>query len=812
MTIEAGTGVINIIPKTDKFLAALNTSVTKSITAATANATTTSQKLLKGATLGFVALGAAAVVAIGKGITATTNWASEVRSLIRVTGLSAEAASGLGAASKTLGISVDQLNVGFGLLSKNMVNAAPNLTKYGIAVRDANGELLPFEEVLGRVQDKFATLQPGAAQAAFAMNVFGRSGKALIPILARGRDGLEELTDAAVAAGLVMSEQDLEAAKELSIAQRELAHAFEGASIAMGKSFIPVATDVVEQTTKIVEVVSQIPKPVLESALKIAALTGAIALATKVAGFFIGTYRTLTATIAGGVGIRGAVVAEEALTAATAATTTSVEAQIVAIQARNAAIGAGAGPPRSEPLGSSAAGVGALPLAGIGFGGKQELSSQQAIDLAGGPAALKDKKVFEGLTKVADLNADALALVRDKAISYGQALAELGLSADGTATGLGALTSSVDQTSLAIEAAGVSIDAGGRALERLTAISGETADEFRDSFRSAFTEASSAANQAIEGFTLAGASEEAFATASKDAMTKAKAAIADFRDSATQSLLGFTNDALSSLADMTHLSVDKVVTSFKDAAKATRDFGRDVLEISRTGGAAGADLANQLLAAGPAAAGLASFIADASKKSQDNMIQAFGAGGTAADRAAKKITNTIVGTLDVVRDLLQAIAKKWNIDLGLDASKAFSGRSLPSRHGLPNSPGAHQINIDLGTAGSGGHVLAAGGIFTDARPLFPAASGFITQGPRFLVGEGHNSTQFGFGAEAVTRGGSCRWTERTCSPSVRVSPQLAARVEVSLLATSNDWAKLSAALSLGTRTTSSWTARSSVTR
>jgi hypothetical protein len=69
--------------------------------------------------------------------------------------------------------------------------------------------------VLGNVIDKFGTLQPGAEQTAFAMNVFGRSGKDLIPILAKGRDGMAELEQKAADLGLVMSQDDVDASKDV---------------------------------------------------------------------------------------------------------------------------------------------------------------------------------------------------------------------------------------------------------------------------------------------------------------------------------------------------------------------------------------------------------------------------------------------------------------------------------------------------------------------------------------------------------------------------------------------------------------------
>lgn len=218
----------------------------------------------KGMTVGA---GAAAILVTGisRAIHSTTEWAAEVRSLQRVTGQSAEQASALAAAGNTLGIETSKLATGFGLLSKNIVNNSENLTKYGIATKDATGAVLPFDEVLGNVADKFATLPKGPEQAALAMNAFGRSGKDLIPVLQRGSAGLQELADKAAAAGLIMSEADLTASKNLSIAQRELGEAFKGAAVQVGKQFVPAMTSLTTAltgfATKVAPIVADVLTP-----------------------------------------------------------------------------------------------------------------------------------------------------------------------------------------------------------------------------------------------------------------------------------------------------------------------------------------------------------------------------------------------------------------------------------------------------------------------------------------------------------------------------------------------------------------------
>lgn len=238
----------------------------------------------------LVGIGAAAAVAIAKGVAATQSWSAEVRTLQRVTGDSAENTSKLAAVGEVLNLSTQKLNTGFGVLGKNIVTNNKALTDYGITTHDAEGNTLPFLEILTNVQDKFQTLQPGVEQTGFAMRLFGRSGKEMIPILAKTSEQMQELFENAEKAGLVMSQDELDASKELSIAQHELGAAFRGASISIGKEFLPALTTATKFLTAAVDLFVAIPAPVKVAGFSIAVLTGLVAGLQLIGGFFVTTW------------------------------------------------------------------------------------------------------------------------------------------------------------------------------------------------------------------------------------------------------------------------------------------------------------------------------------------------------------------------------------------------------------------------------------------------------------------------------------------------------------------------------------------
>ena len=61
----------------------------------------------------------------------------------------------------------------------------------GIDVRDASGNIRDTNAVFLDIADRFGRMQDGATKSALAMQVFGKSGAELIPLLNSGRDGLK---------------------------------------------------------------------------------------------------------------------------------------------------------------------------------------------------------------------------------------------------------------------------------------------------------------------------------------------------------------------------------------------------------------------------------------------------------------------------------------------------------------------------------------------------------------------------------------------------------------------------------------------
>jgi hypothetical protein len=115
-------------------------------------------------------------------------------------------------AAKLSGVQAQDLTLGLKLLSRSMEDASKGTgesQKYfammGISVKDVQGNLKPLNEVMGDIMDKFAAWEDGRRKVAIAMQLFGRSGEALIPLLNKGRSGFADLSREAEKLGIILS-------------------------------------------------------------------------------------------------------------------------------------------------------------------------------------------------------------------------------------------------------------------------------------------------------------------------------------------------------------------------------------------------------------------------------------------------------------------------------------------------------------------------------------------------------------------------------------------------------------------------------
>jgi hypothetical protein len=187
------------------------------------------------------------ITAIGEMVTHTAELGESLELTSQKIGMSVEDLSKLRYAAKMSGVDFDSLTTGLAKLSKNMAmaiqeptaQAAKAFNILGISVKDSSGNLKDTNTVFTELAEKFSTFKDSPEKTALAMQLFGRSGANLIPILNKGKEGLAELGLEAASLGDVMDDKAAKSAAEFDDKIKKLKAQGEGLTFAFGSALIP---------------------------------------------------------------------------------------------------------------------------------------------------------------------------------------------------------------------------------------------------------------------------------------------------------------------------------------------------------------------------------------------------------------------------------------------------------------------------------------------------------------------------------------------------------------------------------------------
>lgn len=98
-----------------------------------------------------------------------------------------------GGSADDAGTALRFLNKNVGEAISGNKTAAQSFAEMGVSVKEANGEVRPAMDIVADVADHFESLGSTAERTAAAMSIFGKGGSALVPLLSKGRKGVEVL-------------------------------------------------------------------------------------------------------------------------------------------------------------------------------------------------------------------------------------------------------------------------------------------------------------------------------------------------------------------------------------------------------------------------------------------------------------------------------------------------------------------------------------------------------------------------------------------------------------------------------------------
>ena len=177
------------------------------------------------------------------------------------TGISVERLSELGYAAEQSGADLATLEAGVRRMQRAIAEAADGsasaqeaLAYLGLSVQQLAG-LSPDQQFM-LIADRLSRIADPTLRAAAAMELFGRSGTQLLPMMANGVEGIEALTQRARDLGLVMAAEDAAAAVAFGDLLVDLWKTMRQAVFYIGAAAVPVLQNLAENLLQVARAVA----------------------------------------------------------------------------------------------------------------------------------------------------------------------------------------------------------------------------------------------------------------------------------------------------------------------------------------------------------------------------------------------------------------------------------------------------------------------------------------------------------------------------------------------------------------------------
>lgn len=136
------------------------------------------------------------------------------------TGIATRALQELRGAAEASGVDVDSLNTSVFRLSRSILaakdgtgNQSEAFAKLGVTLKNADGSLRKTDDVMMSLSDGFKKMPDGAEKTALAIELFGRAGARMIPMLNQGSDELARMRGEAI----ILDDETIKLGKEANV-------------------------------------------------------------------------------------------------------------------------------------------------------------------------------------------------------------------------------------------------------------------------------------------------------------------------------------------------------------------------------------------------------------------------------------------------------------------------------------------------------------------------------------------------------------------------------------------------------------------
>lgn len=215
-------------------------------------------KAAKGLGIGVAAVG---VAAVGMGVASVKSFADAgdaVHKMALRTGFGTESLSELKHAMDLSGGSIEGLEVGLKKMARfvddarqGLSTATDVLSQLGVSAEELKG--LKPEEAFNKLSMAIADMGDPLAKQNAALEVFGRAGTDLLPMLKDGADGLAAMKQEAHDLGIVFDQEAADSAAEFKDNITRLQGSFQGLMNEIAKALMPVLEALIPILTEIIK-------------------------------------------------------------------------------------------------------------------------------------------------------------------------------------------------------------------------------------------------------------------------------------------------------------------------------------------------------------------------------------------------------------------------------------------------------------------------------------------------------------------------------------------------------------------------------
>lgn len=230
--------------------------------------TATQAKAASNAFDGFKGLGALVPVAAIAGVTALAkgaiDTADNLNDLSIRTGVAVESLSRFGAAAEDSGSTIDEVGKAMGRLQRGLVDPASKVSEalrsIGVSATDTQGKIRGVDLIMLDVADKMSKIEDPAKKSALAVDLFGKSGANLIPMLDQGSAALSQYA-------ATIDTEMAQAADQFNDSLNNIARSIAGPFNEAVTALLPLITSIAEGLATLIRDLMPILQPMLEKAV-----------------------------------------------------------------------------------------------------------------------------------------------------------------------------------------------------------------------------------------------------------------------------------------------------------------------------------------------------------------------------------------------------------------------------------------------------------------------------------------------------------------------------------------------------------------